>query len=335
MSPGTALVASFLVTLVRPATWLLALAAFLVRGGLLLVLAPIVVIPSAVGLANVVAPMVTSLVFGGVSPGFVVLLAGVVLLIVAWLIGGGLVAAAAEAEMTHIVAADEDVAAVTARSGTFRHARRIVAVRLIAHGPLLLALVWGSARLVTVAYRELTVPSDVVTPVVMRVLRAAPDTIAIVLVAWLLAQVVGSLAARRVVLCEDGVRAAIAGALRRMLRAPVRTVVLELVPLGALVLVVVPSAMATAAAWSAVRASLSTGAVPLVTIVLVGLLVGLWAGGLALLAVVSAWRSAVWTVEVAGTFGVPPTGRAGDWNLDPGSGTLTDLRPRGVDPESR
>ena len=56
MSIGAALLASFLVTLVRPATWALALAAFLVRGGVLLVLAPIVVLPSAVGLGELPGP---------------------------------------------------------------------------------------------------------------------------------------------------------------------------------------------------------------------------------------------------------------------------------------
>ena len=50
--------------LARPATWPLALLTFLLRGGLLLVAAPILVLPSAVGLANVVVPWLSALVFG-------------------------------------------------------------------------------------------------------------------------------------------------------------------------------------------------------------------------------------------------------------------------------
>ena len=43
MSWGAGLAASLLVVLPRPATWIVALASFLVRGGILLFLAPIVV----------------------------------------------------------------------------------------------------------------------------------------------------------------------------------------------------------------------------------------------------------------------------------------------------
>ena len=40
------------------------------------------------------------------------------------------------------------------------------------------ALLWGSARLIDLAYRELTSPFDVSTPIVVRVLRGAPEAIA-------------------------------------------------------------------------------------------------------------------------------------------------------------
>ena len=62
------LAGSLLVTLARPSTWVLALAAFLLRGGLLVFVIPIVVIPTPAGLADVVGPLLISFVFGGVSP---------------------------------------------------------------------------------------------------------------------------------------------------------------------------------------------------------------------------------------------------------------------------
>lgn len=351
MSPGTALVASFLVTLVRPATWPMALAAFLVRGGIVLVVAPIVVIPSAVGMANVVAPFVTSIVFGGPSTASLVVVAVAATAVAGWLVGGGLLAAAMEGEGIRVVAADEDVAGLGDGTGAPPPmtppqavlsprreqgvARRILAVRLVALGPTFLALAWGATRLTAVAYRELTVPSETVTPVVLRVLLGAPEIVGIVLVAWLIGEAVGALATRRVVLLADGVRPALTGAARAVVRAPLPALIVELVPLAALALVLAPSALAAAAAWTALRAALATGAGPLAVVVLVAAVVGLWVGGLALGAVVSAWRAAAWTVLAAGTFGVLPNGRQGDWPADPGSGTLTDLRPHGADHDPR
>ena len=97
MTAGATLVASLLLALARPRTWSLALATFLLRGGFLLVLAPIVVLPSAVALSNVLTPLLSTIVFHGF--GSIVLplvIAGLGALL--WLFGGGLVAAAAEAE---------------------------------------------------------------------------------------------------------------------------------------------------------------------------------------------------------------------------------------------
>jgi hypothetical protein len=88
-----------------------------------------------------------------------------------------------------------------------------------------------------------------------------------------------------------------------MLRHPVRTLIIELLPLALLLAVMAPSAAAAAAAWTAVRASLATGGSVAITIVLVAAFVGLWLGGLVLAGAVSAWRSAAWTLEAAGTFG--------------------------------
>ena len=64
MGIGATAVAALLAILERPSTWLLGLVGFLVRGGWLIVLGPIVVLPTAVGLANVVAPLVEDIAFG-------------------------------------------------------------------------------------------------------------------------------------------------------------------------------------------------------------------------------------------------------------------------------
>ena len=53
--------------------------------------------------------------------------------------------------------------------------------------------------------------------------------------------------------------------------------------------------------------------------------VALWIGGLALVGMTSAWRAAVWTLDVgyeARTFGGSTEPRPGDWKPDPQSATL-------------
>jgi hypothetical protein len=322
---GATLVASLLAVLERPATWPLALMGFLVRGGFLLVLAPIIVLPTAIGLANIVAPVLTSALLGGLTATVLILIVGVGAAGMAWLLGGGLLAAAAEAEGVRLLADDETVArAGLAREPREGRAWRILAVRLIAHLPLLLALAWGATRVVAATYRVFTVPVDTVTPLVLRVVRAVPEAIALIVVAWLIGEALGGLAARRVVMADAAVPRAIGWALRHMIRRPIQTLVLLTVPLFALVAVLLPSAAAASAAWTAIRVTLVDGLPPLLTLVAVLLLVGVWAGQLVLIGLVAAWRGAAWTVAVAGTFGGVADRREGDWSPLAASGSLGD-----------
>jgi hypothetical protein len=336
---GATLVASLLVTLARPATWPLALASFLLRGGFLLVLAPIVVVPSAVGLGNVLTPLVSTLVFHGLTPSITVLLTAAGIGALLWLVGGGLLAAAVESELVRRIAADEEAWAPGVSAAEIRLAAhpawRVLIVRLIASLPLLLALSWGAIRIVTVAYRELTVPSDVTVPLVTRVVGGAPDAVGVVIATWMLGETVGGLAARRVILLGEGVAGALGAGLRRCLRSPLRCVALAIVPLVPLAVALVVIGLAGSAAWEALRAALSLDAAGIVVLLLVVVLVALFVGGLLLLGVLSAWRAAVWTVDLIGTFGSTRHGPEGQWNGVGDSGTLSDLRPRGADPDTR
>ncbi len=339
MTVGATLVASLLATLSRPATWPLALASFLLRGGFLLVLAPIVVLPSAVGLGNILTPLLSMFVFHGLTPSIAVLAAVIGIGLFAWLVGGGLLASAAESELVRRIAADEEAwASSEPASGlhlAVHPAWRVLIVRLIADLPLLLALSWGAIRIVTVAYRELTVPSDVAVPLVARVVGGAPDAVVIVIVAWLLGETVGGLAARRVILLGEGVPGALRAGVLRLLRAPARCATLALVPLLPVALALLVAGLAASLAWDALRAALSFDAGGVVALLLVAALVALFVGGLALIGVTSAWRAAVWTVGLTGTFGSTRYGPEGHWNGVADSGTLGDLRPRGVDPDTR
>jgi hypothetical protein len=304
MSLGATLVASLLATLSQPATWPLALAAFLVRGGILLVAAPIVVVPSAVGVANVITPTVSTFVFGGVSGGLVALVLGTFALSLGWLILGGLFASAAELEVIARIARD-DAVSVEAHVGTKvvpsrRTAARILAARLVAHLPTVVALVWAAARLGEVAYRELTQPLDVSLPLVVRVIGGAPEATTAVLLAWVLGEMVGAIAARRVAFGDAGVWRAIGGGLRRVVLHPVRAVALYGIPTTGLLVVLVPSAFAAASGWDAVRVALTEDVGLIVTILTLTVFVGLWAGGLVLASAMTAWRAAAWTVDAVG-----------------------------------
>ena len=197
---------------------------------------------------------------------------------------------------------------------------RVLGVRLITLVPLGLALAWATIRFVNVGYRELTDPSDVASPAAYRILAGAPDAVLAVVVTWLLAEILGGIAARRVVLDDDGVRAALGAGSRHLRRRPARLFGLAVVSAAVLVTVLAVTALGTGTTWDALRAVLADRDASIGTSLTLLLFVGLFAGSLVLLALTSAWRSAVWTVEVdgadrtvaAGTFGGGDDTRSGD-----------------------
>jgi hypothetical protein len=328
MSRGAALIGALLVTLATPSSWPLALGSFLLRGGIVLVALPIVVLPSPVGLANALGPTVTAVALGTVTTqmmatgGAVIIVALAASFCAAWL------AAALEAEAVRIVVLDEDVAALRPRPArpTGRWvAARILVARLVAHLPLAVVLAWGSVRFVSVTYRELTNPFDVATPIALRVLGATPEVVAAVIVTWLIGEIVGAMAARRIVLNGDGIGGALVGAIGTGLRHPATILVRFLVPTLVLAVVLVASSLAAATAWGAAADVLESPADPIGPALAILALVLLWTVGLFLLSVLCAWRAAVWTIaEVLreGTFGWSAGSQPGDWQHDGTSATL-------------
>jgi hypothetical protein len=297
MNRGAALTGALLATLASPATWPLALAAFLLRGGLIVVAWPILVLPTPVGLGNVLAPSLTAFVFGGVSASLVILVATIVLAGLAFGVAGGLLAATLEAEAARIVIGHED-AALSARVARGRRAEagRVFLARVLAHLPLGVALGWGAAQLVAVTYHELTNPSDAATPIVWRVLLASPGVVAAIVLTWMLGQALGALAARRIVLARGGTIGALRFASRFLLRRPLTVLADFWLPTLVLGLAFAPSAVAASAAADIVREAMNAPDDPLQLFLAVVLFVSLWVVGLALTGVICAWRAAVWTV---------------------------------------
>jgi hypothetical protein len=234
--------------------------------------------------------------------------------LIVWLCVGGWLANVLEAESARIVARDEDVGAMT-RTGRLAEpwtgdggpldvalgrsfeGGQILVARLLAYLPLGVALAWGSIRLVLVAYRELTNPLDVATPVVIRVVRDVPEVVVAVVLTWMVGEIVGALAARRIVLAGDGVLAALRAAVVEVVRRPVSTLARWCLPMAVLLAVLVPSLLAATAAWGAVRSAIG-GPDAMALFIAILAFVTLWLIGLLLVAVVSAWRAAVWTVAV-------------------------------------
>ncbi len=317
MAIGATSVAALLAVLERPVTWVLGLVGFLVRGGWLIVLAPIVVLPTAVGIANVVAPLVEDIAFGRRTDE--VITAGAIALSVAlvWLIGGGLLAAAAEVECVRQTLGG---LGETSPRTTMRHPIwRVFAVRCLTLVPFVVALAWSGFRLTSVGYRELTVPSDVGIPILYRILGGAPDAIMAMLLTWLFAEIAGGLAARTVILEATQVRDALREALRDLRHRPWRLGALASLSAAVLLAVIGVTGLATSTTWDGLRAALGEGDVSIGAAALLVLFVGLFAAGLVILGLVTAWRSAVWTViavqgvpSSAGTFGGGPDTRSGD-----------------------
>ncbi len=306
---GAALTGALLTTLATPATWPLGLASFLLRGGFLIVLLPIVVLPSPVGLGNLLAPILMTVVFQGVSLEVAGVAIIVALAVAAWIVVGGLVAAAVEAEGARIVARDEDVVEghVTLTEGPERRIAavlpgrravpgRILAARIAAHAPSGVALLWGAIRLIDVAYAELTRPVDVTLPILLRVFAGAPEVVAVLAVAWVFGEVVGGLAARRIALDDADVGTALREAVAASFRHPLAVVAAFVVPTVGLVFVVATSSIAATVAWSAVRVTMRSSDELVLGTLAVLLFVCLWTVGLLLIAVTAAWRAAVWSL---------------------------------------
>ncbi|MFL5777840.1 MAG: hypothetical protein ACJ761_02750 [Chloroflexota bacterium] len=327
MKLGRALAGSFLAAIARPESWVLALGSFLIRGGIVLFVIPIWMVPTPVGLANVVAPTITSFVFGGISPTFVAFVAASVTAFIGWVVLAGLISARFERELILMFAADEEAVEVPVRPvGHPGAAWRVLAVRLIAYLPLVAAVAFASTRIVQVTYLELTDPSDVGVPVELRVLRRVPEAVINIVAAWSIGEIVGSLAARQVVLARRSVLRALLAAIAEVVRHPISTLVTYIVPTATLLVVTVPMAIVAGLAWDRLRVALGAARTePIAAVGFVVVFVAVWSSAIVVAGALSAWRSAAWTTEVVRlqrTFGGSARRRAGDWEQQQTSGSL-------------
>ncbi|HSW42183.1 MAG TPA: hypothetical protein VLM76_06710 [Patescibacteria group bacterium] len=292
----------------RPGLWILALVAFLTRGGLVALVVPIVVLPTFVGLANFVGPASVSpegpgprlvaLIVAGLAAGFVLLVVGTVIAAAAEVALHRATAATREARSVGSIAAGGAGATRAAASSTGLVVARVAALRLVLLVPVAAAIAYAIPAWVAVGYRELTVPSEVVTPLVVRVLAGAPAASSAVLGAWLAAEVVGGFAARRAALLGAPIARALGAGLLDPFRAPLGTILTVAAAVGTGTVVLVPVWWALGGTWAAARHLIGSGNDLLPALGAALLLAAAWLVGLVLAALAAAWRASLVTMEL-------------------------------------
>jgi len=292
-SSGGSLLASLLAAMARPAWWAIALGAFLVRGGILVVFLPIVALPTVAGLANSFGPALVGFVFGGVSPAFVVVVASLAIGLTIWLVAGGLLGAALDLALVRDAARDEELEAGPAPR--FGGPGRAFLVRVLAHLPTAVVIGLGAIRLVEASYAELIRPGDPSLPVAVRVALRIPEVVALLAATWIVGEALGGLAVRHLA-WGASVGTALGRGVRDLGRpSGIATLVVTDV---ALVAVVAGSAVAAGIAWDHLRVVLVDGRPPPDVQLALLVFALTWLAGLWLIALSVAWRAVAWTFEV-------------------------------------
>ncbi len=297
---GWWLLTAALVSLSRPSAWPLALAAFLLRGGIVALALPLLVLPTPSGIADVVYPSLRDLYLGNPARELVLAIAALAATAGVLFLGANLVAAWLETELVRAAADDEEAGPARLR-GPRQHGVGVVGrafvVRLVAHMPLVVALVWGVGALADATYRELVRPTDAREAILLRVLASTPGPLVAVAVSWLAGEVAGGLALRRVVLHGDGVLGALRRAWRDLVAMPRTTLGTLILTDGALAVGVVSSVIASALAAERLRITLGLGLEGWELAFSLGLFVGLWLMTLVLAGLLTTFRSVAWTFE--------------------------------------
>jgi hypothetical protein len=285
---------SAMIALGHPDWWAISLAAFLVRGGFLVILLPIASPPSVAALTNLLSPSVEQVLIGSPSLEWVVTGTLAVSAVLGLALAGLLVGAWLDLSLVRLTAKDRDIELGWAPVAASPLAA--LGIRLVAHVPTALALGYAAVRFVDATYAEMVSPADPTIPLPLRVLGHAPDAAVLLLAAWLLGETVGPLAARRHAAGE-----ALGSAIRTSLRqlGDPRGLATLLVTNLVLVAIAVPFTFASDRAWERLRVELLEGSDlgPLAAELF--LLITTWVLGVALLAAALAWRATCWTLLAA------------------------------------
>lgn len=297
---GAAVGAAMVVTFTRPVSWAVGLAGFLARGGIVALALPILVLPTPSGLQNVLGGPVSSILFGAPSQALLALLVAVIVGVATLLVLG--TAAGAWAERTGIrialeAAADEGLEVRSVDLAGAPGPGRIAVVRLLGLVPLAVALLLAAPVVYAAVYQELILPAELRTPLVIRVVAAAPVTFLGIFAAWLVGDAAASAGVRRLVLDRTATPVAWLLGWWDLVRRFPRVMGTALVTVAALVLCVAPGLFAASVGWTRVREAFLGGGDPVGMTVAVIVWVAAWLGTLVLAGAGAAFRNAAWTFE--------------------------------------
>jgi len=347
-----ATLAALLAVLGRPTWWVLALAGFLARGGIVLFVLAIVILPSPLALSNVLSPLLVPIIFGGVSAELALAIVAAILSVLAMIAAGALVGAATEIALIEdgrAAAPDEGIPAASraplpGRWRTFR----VAAARLVAHLPLLVVASLATIQIVNVTYAELIRPEDISTPLPLRILGGAALPIAAIVLTLVLGEIAGGWAARAIVLDGRSVLRAVTAGFDDLVERPRSTLLPALLTTAVLALDLAAVLAIVDLAWTLARTRLADiPPAPVETGLALASFAATWFLALLVTGLIDAWRSVAMTFEaerraaatrpagtgiagpsgpdsagVGGTFGGSPDRRPGDWSAGPEGGSL-------------
>lgn len=293
MSLAAALAESLVATLSRPGWWFVALAGFMVRGGILLLLLPVVRLPTVAGLANDIGPLLIGFVFAGPTQAFVTVVGLAVVALIAWFVVGGYVGAWLELQLARATSQDDALEGLEPAAGG--DPGRAFAVRALAHVPTAIVMAWGSVAIVAASYDELIHLGDQAIPIVLRVALRLPLLVGLLIAAWLAGEAIGGAAVRRLA-WGASVPRALGQAVVAIIRPSGLAVLAVTSSLAALV--VLGATAGIAITWQHLAIVLVDGR-PIPEVLLALVIFGLtWTAGLWLVSLAVTWRSAAWTAEV-------------------------------------
>jgi hypothetical protein len=320
----------------RPALIGVGLLGFLARGGLLLFLVPILILPTPTGISNFIGG--NALTGSGASDGLIRLLALAVTLVALAIAAGAVLGAIADV----LLARDAVEVSVTrarrivsdpARNAVRREVLaataitpgllgRVLAVRVVTQVPVAIAGAWAAVRLVAAGYDQLVAPVDVTLPLTIRILSEALEAVLVLVAVWLFAEFVGGIAARLVIVEDRSPGAAIGMAVVAVIRRPVTGIASYALGVAGLAVAAGVPLLVAMALWDRLQVlSADDVAIPLL-VAATFLFVAAWGAGLLAVGIVTAWRSVLGTLDVVRRAPVPSSIRA-RIVADPSGGPMT------------
>lgn len=311
---------AFAVVVGRPSLWLISSLGFALRGGILVLLLPIFVLPTAVEARLLLG---TNLGSTGLTPSFFSSLGLAGALLIAPIALALFAIAYLELAAFERIAGDEETAEQREEhqpappSGAGRRAlvAWLAAVQLAAVVGLAIAALPLANSVVAVTTEEILRPSVPGGSIYLRVFSGVREPLAMVLAAVVIVELLTALVSRQLLLRgvglagqvgpsqRLGVRSALAAGLARPLRHPLRTAATALLGWSLSLGVLVPVLWTLLLAWETVRSTyLATGsqtdAQSVTGLILVTVaLAAVFLAGVLLCGLASALRSALWTID--------------------------------------